>query len=49
VVDDQKLMVFWYGLVQSDGQIASAEQIDTVIRTAVENAERYYLAFQLVV
>ena len=47
--NDQKLMVFRYGLVQSGGQIASAEQIDTVIRTAVENAERYYPAFQLVV
>jgi hypothetical protein len=43
------LMVFHYGLVQSDGQIASAEQNYTVIRIAVEIAERYYPAFQLVV
>ena len=47
--NDQKLMVFRYGLVQSDGQIASAEQNYTVIRIAVEIAERYYPAFQLVV
>ena len=47
--NDQKLMVFLYGLVQSGGQVTSAEQIDTMIRTAVENAERYYPAFQLVV
>ena len=45
---EQKLMVFRYGLVQSGGHVASAEQIDTVIRAAVQNAERYYPAFQLV-
>ena len=44
----QKLMVFRYGLVQSGGQVASAEQIDTIIAAAVQNAERYYPAFQLV-
>ena len=44
----QKLMVFRYGLVQSGGQVASAEQIDTIIGAAVQNAERYYPAFQLV-
>ena len=46
--NEQKLMVFRYELIQSDGQFASAGQIDTVIRTAVQNAERYYPAFQLV-
>ena len=46
---EQKLMVYRYGLVLSGGQIASAEQIDTMIRTAVTSAERYYPAFQLVV
>ena len=45
----QKLMVYRYGLVLSGGQVASAEQIDTLIRTAVASAERYYPAFQLVV
>ncbi|WP_238363928.1 YbjN domain-containing protein [Mesobacterium pallidum] len=46
---EQKLMVYRYGLVLSGGQIASAEQIDTMIHTAVTSAERYYPAFQLVV
>ncbi len=46
---DQKLMVYRYGLVLAGGQIASAEQIDTMIRVAVMSAERYYPAFQLVV
>ena len=41
-------MVFRYALVQSGGHIASAEQIDTMIRAAVQNAERYYPVFQLV-
>ena len=41
---EQKLIA----LSQSGGQVASAEQIDTVIRAAVQNAERYYPAFQLV-
>lgn len=45
--NEQKLMVFRYALVQSGGHIASAEQIDTMIRAAVKNAERYYPAFQL--
>ena len=44
----QKLMVFRYGLVQSGSQVASAKQIDTIIGAAVQNAERYYPAFQLV-
>ena len=45
----QKLMVFRYGLVLAGGQIASAEQINTMIGAAVMSAERYYPAFQLVV
>lgn len=44
----QKLMVYRYGLVLAGGQIAGPEQIDTMIRTAVANSERYYPAFQLV-
>ena len=45
----QKLMVYRYGLVLSGGQIASADQIDTMITAAVLNAERFYPAMQLLV
>ncbi|MGH1425850.1 MAG: YbjN domain-containing protein [Pseudooceanicola sp.] len=44
---EQKLMVYRYGLVLSGGQMASPEQIDTLISAAVMSAERYYPAFQL--
>ena len=44
----QRLMVYRYGLVLAGGQSATAEQIDTMIATAVLSAERYYPAFQLV-
>ncbi|MEX0318672.1 MULTISPECIES: YbjN domain-containing protein [unclassified Ruegeria] len=44
----QKLMVYRYGLVLAGGQVASAEQIDTMITAAVLSAERYYPAIQLV-
>lgn len=44
---EQKLMVYRYGLVLAGGQIASPEQIDTIINTAVLSAERYYPAIQL--
>ena len=47
--EDHNLMVFRYGLVLSGGQIASPEQIDTLISSAVSSAERYYPALQLVV
>ena len=46
---EQKLMVYRYGLVLSGGQVASPEQIDTMITTAVLAAERYYPAIQLLV
>lgn len=46
---EQQLMVYRYGLVLSGGQMASAEQIDTLISTAVLSAERYYPAIQLAV
>ena len=46
---DQKLMVYRYGLVLRGGQMASPEQIDTLISTAVLAAERYYPAIQLLV
>lgn len=45
---EQKLMVWRYGLVLAGEQMASAEQIDTMIRAAVLSAERFYPAFQLV-
>jgi hypothetical protein len=44
---EQKLMVYRYGLVLAGGQIASPEQIDTMISAAVLSAERYYPAIQL--
>ena len=46
---DHSLMVYRYGLVLSGGQIASPEQINTLISSAVSSAERYYPALQLVV
>ena len=46
---EQKLMVYRYGLVLAGGQVASAEQIDTMIGAAVLSAERYYPAIQMVV
>ncbi|MFP4273451.1 MAG: YbjN domain-containing protein [Paracoccaceae bacterium] len=46
---EPKLMIYRYGLVLAGGQVASPEQIDTMIRAAVLSAERYYPAFQLVV
>ena len=45
---NQKLMVYRYGLVLAGGQMASPEQIDTMITAAVLSAERYYPAIQLV-
>ncbi|MCE8007754.1 YbjN domain-containing protein [Aestuariivita sp.] len=44
-----KLMVYRYGLVLAGGQVASAEQIDTMINAAVLSAERYYPAMQLLI
>ncbi len=46
---EQKLMIYRYGLVLTGEQMASPEQIDTMINTAVLSAERYYPAVQLVV
>lgn len=46
---EPKLMVYRYGLVLAGGQIASAEQIDTMINAAVLSAERYYPAMQLLI
>jgi hypothetical protein len=46
--EQQKLMVFRYGLLLAGGAQAGPEQIDTILTTAVANCERYYPAFQLV-
>jgi len=46
---EQKLMVYRYGLVLAGDQMASPEQIDTIINAAVLSAERYYPAIQLLV
>ncbi|MCZ0814269.1 MAG: YbjN domain-containing protein [Pseudomonadota bacterium] len=47
--DEQKLMVYRYGLVMTGAQAVSPDQVDTLIRAAVTNCERFYPAFQLVV
>jgi hypothetical protein len=46
---EQKLMVYRYGLVLAGGQMASPDQIDTMINAAVLSAERYYPAIQMLV
>lgn len=45
---EQRLMVWRYGLVLSGGQIAAPEQLERMIVTALQAAERFYPAFQLV-
>ncbi|AGT09528.1 type III secretion system chaperone family protein [Paracoccus aminophilus] len=44
---EQRLMVWRYGLVLSGESLATPEQIDRMIRSAIENSERYYPSFQL--
>ena len=46
--EEQKLMVWRYGLALNGGQMAMPEQIDRMISSAVMAAERFYPAFQLV-
>ncbi len=46
--EEQKLMVWRYGLLLSGEAVAGAEQIDRMIAGAVSAAERFYPAFQLV-
>jgi len=46
--EEQRLMVYRYGLVLAGDQIAGPDQIDTIIRAAVLSCERFYPAFQLV-
>jgi len=46
--NEQKLMVWRYGLVLAGGQLPNPDQVDTVIGAAVMASERFYPAFQLV-
>nr|WP_028029537.1 YbjN domain-containing protein [Gemmobacter nectariphilus] len=46
--EEQRLMVWRYGLVLTGGQGAAVQQVETMIRAAVGAAERFYPAFQLV-
>lgn len=46
--EEQKIMVYRYGLVLAGGEMAGAEQISHLVERAVRNSERYYPAFQLV-
>ncbi len=45
--EQQKLMVYRYGLVCSGGHNASAEQIDQMMHRAVSACEQFYPAFQM--
>lgn len=49
LLDRTKMMIYKYGLVLTGGQIASAEQVDCLISTAVLSSEKFYPAFQLAV
>ena len=44
---EQNMMIYRYGLVLAGGQVASPDQIDTMISAAIMSAERYYPAIQL--
>ena len=46
--NDQRMMLYRYGLVLAGEQSVSPEQIDMMIHTAVTCCERYYPALQLV-
>lgn len=46
--DEQRMMVFRYGLLLAGEQTASPEQIDTMIGAALSSCDRFYPAFQLV-
>jgi hypothetical protein len=45
---EQNLMVYRYGLTLAGGGYATAGQIDSMMRAAIEACERFYPAFQLV-
>ncbi|PUB12101.1 YbjN domain-containing protein [Yoonia sediminilitoris] len=46
--DEQKLMVYRYGLMLAGDQVAGPDQVDTMISAAVNACEQYYPAIQLV-
>ncbi|MGV6812146.1 MAG: YbjN domain-containing protein [Brevirhabdus sp.] len=46
--EEQKLMVYRYGLVLAGDAAIAPEQIDRLVGAAVGSAERFYPAFQLV-
>jgi len=46
--EEQQLMVYRYGLILSGDMIASPEQIDTMIGSAVYTCDKYYPVIQLV-
>jgi hypothetical protein len=45
---EQNLMVYRYGLTLAGGAVATAGQIDAMLRAALGACERFYPAFQLV-
>ncbi len=45
---EQRLMVYRYGLVLTGGETAGPAQINQLVQTAVTSCERFYPAFQLV-
>ena len=45
---EHKMMAFRYGLTLAGGATATAEQLETMVLTAVGFSERFYPAFQLV-
>lgn len=46
---EERMIVFRYGLVLAGDQIASPEQVDTMIHAALMSAERFYPAVQLAI
>jgi hypothetical protein len=46
--EEQKLMVWRYGLCLAGGQFVAPEQVDRLISAAVLASERFYPAFQMV-
>ncbi|SDZ74356.1 YbjN domain-containing protein [Rubrimonas cliftonensis] len=45
---EQQMMVFRYGLTLAGGAVATPQQIDAMLRSALGACERFYPAFQLV-
>ena len=45
--EEEKLLVFRYALMLAGEQVATGEQVDTMIHAAVMSAERFYPAIQL--